>query len=61
MTKPDKCPFCGGKAEVRESISDAHVVCNDCGCRTGLVYFGADDAANAAKINEAVAVWNNRA
>lgn len=55
------CAYCGSAdVEVRQSITDALVACNNCGCRTGFVYFGADDAANAAKIREAVAIWNTR-
>lgn len=61
MKKPDNCPHCGGDAEVRESVSDAQIACNICGCRTGFVYLGADEASNAAKINEAVDIWNRRA
>lgn len=54
------CPHCRGDAEVRESVSDAYVACNVCGCRTGMVYLGASDASNAAKIREAIDVWNRR-
>jgi Lar family restriction alleviation protein len=55
------CPFCGASdAEVRKSLTDALVACNNCGSRTGLVYLGADDATNAAKVREAVAIWNTR-
>lgn len=55
------CPFCGSAdVELRESITDAYIACNNCGSRTGLVYLGASDAENAAKIREAVTVWNTR-
>jgi Lar family restriction alleviation protein len=55
------CPFCGsGDVEVHETITDAMVACNNCGSRTGLVFLGASDAENAAKIREAVAIWNGR-
>lgn len=55
------CPFCGTKdVEVRESITDAMIACNNCGCRTGLVYLGASDASNAAKLREVAEVWNTR-
>lgn len=55
------CPFCNSPdVEVRESITDAMMACNNCGCRTGFVYLGASDASNAAKLRELVEVWNAR-
>lgn len=56
------CPFCrSADVEVRESITDAMVACNNCGSRTGLVFLGASYEANVAKIREAVNIWNTRA
>jgi len=55
------CPFCGGEAELRESVTDAAVACCDCGARTGFVYFGASEAANAAKKRDLSTAWNTRA
>ncbi len=44
------CPHCASNdVEGRESITDYYVACCNCGARTGLVYLGASDAANAAK------------
>ena len=59
--KLEPCPFCGSHdVELRESITDALVACNNCGSRTGLVYLGASEAANEAKKREVVAAWNTR-
>ncbi len=54
------CPFCGGDAELRESITDAMVACNICGCRTGFVYLGANEGSNGARKLEAISIWNAR-
>ena len=55
------CPFCESRdVEQRETITDAMVACNNCGGRTGLVYFGASEASNAAKLRELRAAWNTR-
>ena len=57
----EPCAHCRScDVEVARSLTDACIVCNNCGCRTGFVYLGADDAANAAKIREAVTIWNTR-
>jgi hypothetical protein len=56
------CAHCAsGDTELRVSITDAMVACNNCGCRTGLVYLGADEASNAFRLREVAAVWNTRA
>jgi hypothetical protein len=66
MTKPVEvklkpCPLCASAdVEIRESITDALVACNFCGARTGMVYLGANEASNAAKIRECVVAWNTR-
>lgn len=56
------CAHCGSSdIEDRESVSDYYVACRNCGARTGLVYLGASDAANAFKKRELIAAWNTRA
>lgn len=55
------CPFCASKdVEVRATITDVQVCCNNCGARTGLVYLGADDVANALQTKLAITAWNTR-
>ena len=36
MVELEKCPFCGGKAEIKkgQDIYDTYIVCIACGCRT---------------------------
>jgi hypothetical protein len=47
------CPFCGSSdVELRQSITDAMVACNICGCRTGFVFLGDNEASNAYKLRE---------
>jgi hypothetical protein len=56
------CAHCASKdVELRQSIADGYIACNNCGCRTGLVFYGASDASNAARDRELVEVWNTRA
>lgn len=56
------CPFCGSRdVELRVTITDALVACNKCGCRTGLMFLGKDDASNAFRLREVSDIWNNRA
>ena len=55
------CPFCGSRdVELRESITDAMVACNNCGGRSGLVYFGASEAGNAVELRNLRTAWNTR-
>ena len=55
------CAHCGSSdVELRESITDAMVACNNCGARSGLVYFGASEAANANELKRLVTAWNTR-
>ena len=61
MTELKPCAHCGSvDVEGRESVTDYYVACCNCGARTGLVYLGPDDAANAAKKIEAIVAWNHR-
>lgn len=56
------CPFCGGEdVEIRRTITVAMVACNNCGGKSGLVYFGANEATNAYKTRELTDTWNTRA
>ena len=58
----EPCPFCNSPdVELRESVTDAMIACNNCGCRTGFVYLGASEASNANRIKELRAAWNLRA
>jgi hypothetical protein len=62
MTELKPCPFCqSAGVELRETVTDAQIACNNCGCRTGLVYLVADDASNAARLRELTEIWNTRA
>jgi Lar family restriction alleviation protein len=56
------CPFCGStEIEQEETITDAAVICRNCGSRTGFVFLGASDASNAFKMREQRDLWNTRA
>jgi len=55
------CPFCGSHdVELRKSITDAMVACNNCGARTGFIYLGRSDEVNAANLRLLSAAWNTR-
>ncbi len=55
------CPFCGSAdVELRESITDACIACNNCGCRTGFAQLGRDNASAAFSKRGVAAVWNTR-
>lgn len=57
----EPCPFCASHdVEKREGESDAYIACNNCGGRTGLIWFGADKAAKAARMVDLIAAWNQR-
>lgn len=45
-----KCPFCGGKAEVRHTKNKSYIVCFICGCRTKPL----------PTVREAIRFWNQR-
>ena len=50
MTDLKPCPFCGGKANLREYQIDFRVMCSECGCRAKL----------CSTEKEAVEAWNRR-
>ena len=54
MTKPKRCPFCGGRAYVQFSFYEtAEVVCSECGAKgPGACMFDIEERA--------VEAWNRR-
>lgn len=51
------CPFCGGKAELRnQNFKSAYVVCTDCHCKTPNVPARCNYNADAIVIH----LWNER-
>jgi len=55
MIKPEKCPHCGGQAELRslihvDGLNSFWVVCTVCGCMS----------AKCANKKDAIITWNRR-
>lgn len=54
------CGNCGSPdVEISPGLAKG-IRCNNCGCRTGVVYMSKDEASNAYRMKELIAVWNRR-